>query len=399
MDASDFDEQLRQQELEKEGKFEPQESSSAITYTDKDGTVYEWDFKQKVYVPKIDEDFIAQYQMNYGVADAANVTNNSTADIEYNQEPPKPVSYSDEQNKPSDTSAKYKPAQKSEDPGWFHVDDKHNLNVYVSGLPLDITDEEFLSIMKKCGLIMHDPMKRAAKIKLYKDDNGQPKGDGLCCYIKPESVSLALQILDGYDVRGKKIKVEMAKFEMKGKFDPSKKKRKLTNKEKKKFKEKQEKLFDWRPEPLRGMRFKREKTVILQNMFEPKEFEEDPSLLRELKDDVQSECSKFGEVRKIVIYDRNHKGVISVTFREPEEADECIVALNGRWFAQKKIVAETWDGKEKFDIAETEEERQDRLNKWQQFLQQGSTSKISNEAGGEHKTELASVSETPSAST
>lgn len=32
-------------------------------------------------------------------------------------------------------------------------------------------------------------------------------------------------------------------------------------------------LFDWRPEPMRGARFKREKTVVLQNMFEPKEFD------------------------------------------------------------------------------------------------------------------------------
>ena len=52
---------------------------------------------------------------------------------------------------------------------------------------------------------------------------------------------MALQILDGSDMRGSTIHVERAKFELKGQFDPSKKKRKLTNKEKKKFQEKQEK--------------------------------------------------------------------------------------------------------------------------------------------------------------
>ena len=68
------------------------------------------------------------------------------------------------------------------------MEDKHNLNVYVSNLPLDITDEEFTELMKKCGLIMFDPKKRTPKLKLYKDENGQPKGDGLCCYIKVRKI-------------------------------------------------------------------------------------------------------------------------------------------------------------------------------------------------------------------
>lgn len=59
--------------------------------------------------------------------------------------------------------------------------------------------------------------------------------------LQVESVELALKILDGYEVRGNKIHVERAKFTMKGNFDPSKKRKKLTNKEKKRLKEKQQK--------------------------------------------------------------------------------------------------------------------------------------------------------------
>ena len=40
--------------------------------------------------------------------------------------------------------------------GWFELDDQHNTSVYVSGLPLDITEEEFLTLMRKCGIIMED---------------------------------------------------------------------------------------------------------------------------------------------------------------------------------------------------------------------------------------------------
>lgn len=54
-------------------------------------------------------------------------------------------------------------------------------------------------------------------------------------------MELALQILDGSDVRGYKLHVERARFEMKGSFDATKRKKKLSSREKKKFHEKQEK--------------------------------------------------------------------------------------------------------------------------------------------------------------
>ncbi len=38
-------------------------------------------------------------------------------------------------------------------PQWFEIDEEKNHNVYVSGLPLDFTTEEFEELMKKCGII------------------------------------------------------------------------------------------------------------------------------------------------------------------------------------------------------------------------------------------------------
>ena len=46
------------------------------------------------------------------------------------------------------------------------------------------------------------------KIKLYRDSNGELKGDGLCCYLKVESVKLALDLLDESDLKGHKISVK-----------------------------------------------------------------------------------------------------------------------------------------------------------------------------------------------
>ena len=108
---------------------------------------------------------------------------------------------------------------------WFDVDDNKNTNVYVSGsyykntllsshhtqkdnsssplikkttaegndrlcgspspgLPLDISSEEFVELMSKCGIVLRDPVTEEYKVKLYKDGQGNLKGDGLCCYLK-----------------------------------------------------------------------------------------------------------------------------------------------------------------------------------------------------------------------
>ena len=64
------------------------------------------------------------------------------------------------------------------------MDDEKNTAVYINGLPPDITDDEFRELVNKCGLVMYDPITHRPKIKLYKDSEGNPKGDGLCCYIK-----------------------------------------------------------------------------------------------------------------------------------------------------------------------------------------------------------------------
>lgn len=38
--------------------------------------------------------------------------------------------------------------------------------------------------MSKYGIVMRDPITEEYKVKLYKDKDGNLKGDGLCCYLK-----------------------------------------------------------------------------------------------------------------------------------------------------------------------------------------------------------------------
>ena len=65
------------------------------------------------------------------------------------------------------------------------MSDETNNKVYVTNLPLDITEEEFVNVMQKCGMVMKDPDTGKMKVKLYTEKGSDIlKGDALCTYIK-----------------------------------------------------------------------------------------------------------------------------------------------------------------------------------------------------------------------
>lgn len=66
--------------------------------------------------------------------------------------------------------------------------DQQNTKVYVSNLPTDITEEEFVDLMQKYGLVMRDLQTGKMKVKLYTvPETDILKGDALCTYIKVSS--------------------------------------------------------------------------------------------------------------------------------------------------------------------------------------------------------------------
>ncbi|XP_014665191.1 PREDICTED: HIV Tat-specific factor 1 homolog [Priapulus caudatus] len=480
-DNEDFEEQIRLEQLGPESGADP---GKAKSYTDKDGTEYEWDPKRKAYFPKIDTDFIAQYQANYGVEtdfsqlpaatkehqeywaqyrqwqsqfygenkkdaadkgkgkegkgkkkDGKNSKDSGEKELgllekaeedyakessEYSHEDffywyctcseeERNEWYSslteqqkrdhwdyynqhyeqyaagltnegqgenkekggDEQTEDSskkESGSTKQGAKKKQESTWFDVSENKNTNVYVSNLPLSTTEDNFIQLMSKYGLILHDPQTGKPKVKLYKDEEGHFKGDALCCYFKIESVQLAEQLLDDSEYKGKKLKVEQARFQLKGSYNPALK-RKRRKQDKQKMEKLKEKLLDWRPDKMRGERSKHEKVIVVKNMFDNKDFEKDATLILGLKQDLRDECSKYGEVKKVEIYDRHPEGIATVMFKEVEDADQALLTLHGRWFAKRKITAATWDGKEKFKVEETEEEKAKRLKGWDSFLE------------------------------
>jgi len=97
-------------------------------------------------------------------------------------------------------------------------------------------------------------------------------------------------------------------------------------------------------------------------------------LLLDLKEDVREECSTLGEVTNVVLYDTEPDGVMTVKFRDPISAQACVLKMNGRFFAGRRIHAELYSGKQRFnrngtdDIegggAEGEKKRLDDFASW-----------------------------------
>lgn len=89
--------------------------------------------------------------------------------------------------------------------------------MYVTGLPPEITPAALVEFFAKCGIVRRDPLSDEPKIKIYRDEAGAAKGDGLVSYLKPESVPLAVDMLDeAFITPSHRVRVQKAEFKMKG---------------------------------------------------------------------------------------------------------------------------------------------------------------------------------------
>ena len=49
----------------------------------------------------------------------------------------------------------------------------------------------------------------------------------------------------------------------------------------------------------------------------------------------------------------------------------CVEYMNRRFWGDRRVISETWDGETKYEVSETEAEREARLKKWEQYLETG----------------------------
>lgn len=246
-----------------------------------------------------------------------------------------------------------------------------NRAVYVTGLPLDVTVDEVADVFShKCGVIAEEMDSGRPRIKLYTDTDGKFKGDALVVFFKPQSVDMAIMLLDDTHFRysdsglgSGKMRVQAADTSYKKvqEGDGAHQKQssnhhgdhKDREKAIKKAQKMSAKLADWSDDepayiPPEQRTSKKDKMVILKHMFTMEELEEDPAALLEIKEDIREECEKLGEVTNVVLYDLEPEGIVSIKFRRPESAEECVQMMDGRNFGGQKVEAFIPTGRLKF---------------------------------------------------
>jgi HIV Tat-specific factor 1 len=237
---------------------------------------------------------------------------------------------------------------------------------------------------------------------MYTDEAGKFKGDALVVFFKPQSVDMAIMLLDDTEFRWNspvKMRVQAADSSYKkvknengsntqqheakgprpeGGFDPKQQgdqtKRRQNDAERQKIIRKTQKLSaklaDWDddepstlhtrvgiPEVKNPSRW--DKVVILSHMFTLQELEEDPAALLDIKEDIRDECEKLGEVTNVVLFDQEEDGIVSVKFKTPEAAEACVKLMHGRAFDGRVVEAYFATGRERFKKSKNKDNEED----------------------------------------
>ncbi|CAD8172982.1 unnamed protein product [Paramecium octaurelia] len=242
---------------------------------------------------------------------------------------------------------------------------KINTNVYVEGLPQDITVEEMKVFFSKAGIIRINPENLQPTIKIYRDQNGNCKGDGLISYKMVESVQTAKEMLDGLHIRPNVIvKVTEAVFEQKGQY------RKRENKKIDKLqkalarqKEMTQLAEEGQEDDGKGL-----KILIFKNLYSPTQAQ-NPEFMNQLYGELLLKIEALQiYVQKLEFFKDHPQGVAKVKFHSAYDAEICLSNLNGIEFNQRKINIQYWDGKQNFksniESKEVEEQRLDEFGQW-----------------------------------
>nr|OQO15485.1 hypothetical protein B0A51_16245 [Rachicladosporium sp. CCFEE 5018] len=322
-------------------------SSATHILEDETGSEWEWHSRTSKWVPLMDEALAEQQRAAYRVE--------GVDDEEPAMDPGRKRKAVGEE---METAKK----QKAEKPK-----ERVNTAVYVTALPADVTQDELFKVFGRFGVIAEGIDDNLPRIKMYTNDEGNFNRDALIVYFRPESVQLAIDLLDDSDFRlgerGPKgtMRVNAADQNYKvqkdqpAKSEEAKKKGTPANRDRqkviKKAEEMNRRLTDWDEDdvsvlPETSTRW--DKVVILKHMFTLAEIEEDASLIDEIAEDTREECSNFGEVENVVLFDREPSGVISVRFANEKAAKACVRKMDGRAYERRYLEARLANGTERF---------------------------------------------------
>ena len=200
-----------------------------------------------------------------------------------------------------------------------------NLTLYVTGIPKDVSWTAVQSLFARAGEVR--------RVKLYKDESGEQKGDGVVTFANEDGVNAAVG--RDWDLFGETLKVERASFQAKPTGVPKE---------------------DW------------SRVVVLLHMFSTEELatlgEPVDIFLSRLQDEIWLECLKFGKVERVECFAADPQCASSIRFESAEAASACIAAMEGRWFNERQLSASLFDGhRKRAPPPEDDTERMERLKR------------------------------------
>lgn len=243
-------------------------------------------------------------------------------------------------------------------------------SVYVTGLPMDVTESEVATYFSKCGIILPDGVTGRARVKLYEHDDGKLKGDALITYALAPSVENAITLLDGVPLRygGTPIHVQRASFDHKDAASTQELLKRATGDGAKRPQRSASQALvqnalswadDERSKATAG------RIVILQNVFDLTAADYDV-----IRDDMQEGCAEYGDVEKITVFERSDLGAVAVRFATAEAAKECVRCMNGRWYDRRLVSCAFFDGVTDYRYkGEDDEAGRQRDGDWEKWLE------------------------------
>lgn len=259
------------------------------------------------------------------------------------------------------------------------VKSKDNPNIYISSLPKDVTKEELVSLFRQAGQLKVDLKTGESRVKLYGN------GDGLITFAHAESVALAIDLFNEYELRpGCVISVQEADFEPKSSdvqisLDDLRAKAQVNRESRRKlldfYRKERAMRSAWDLADYQGGTSKKMKKVaVFQNCFDPKT-EIDYAFLEE---QMMKFCQRFGSIKKVAAIKASLDGFLCVRFDDVESAEACVASVDSAaetpeplLFMGRQVTAFLHDGRDLYSrvtgTPEIEESEKHEVE-WEEFL-------------------------------
>ncbi|TPX58303.1 hypothetical protein PhCBS80983_g03233 [Powellomyces hirtus] len=211
--------------------------------------------------------------------------------------------------------------------------------LYIGSLHFSLTEDDLKAVFEPFGPI--------DRIDLHKDmETGRSRGFAFVHYRNPADAKQAMEKMNGFEIMGRAIKVGHITDKVSGAAPAYS----LDDGEMGGLSMNNVSRMDLmaklaRDENITGSNVPAKpvilptRNILLKNMFNLQEVQGEPGWDQELKEDVSSECAKYGTLRHVGIDTEAPDGRIYMKYNSIPEAESAVNALNGRFFAGNRIEA------------------------------------------------------------